>query len=115
VDLTLDYTRATGRTEIATRSLSGGFSAFPDLVSEMSSLRLELDWTRSARLSIGARLRWDTIDMDDWALDGVAPDTVPVLLSLGAEPWNYDLLFFGIGFTWRVGPAESNPPGGEDR
>ncbi|HEX7060990.1 MAG TPA: MtrB/PioB family decaheme-associated outer membrane protein [Woeseiaceae bacterium] len=115
MDFTLDYTYAAGRTEIATHSSSGGFSTFPDLVTDMSSLCLELDWTRSARLSIGAHLRWDTIDMDDWALDGVAPDTVPVLLSLGAEPWDYDLLFFGIGFTWRVGGEEETASGGEDR
>jgi hypothetical protein len=36
------------------------------------------------------------------------PDTVPVLLSLGAEPYDYDVVLVGIGFTWQIGDADSS-------
>ena len=38
---------------------------------------------------------------DDWALDGVQPATVPNLLSLGADPFNYDVSTVLLSFVYR--------------
>jgi hypothetical protein len=108
VDVTLDYTRAVGRTEISTNASSAGERPFPDLKSRLDSLRLQLTWRKSPRLGINAGVRYEAFTVEDWALEGVMPDTVPVLLSLGAEPYDYDVVLVGIGFTWQIGDADSS-------
>ncbi|HUD96389.1 MAG TPA: MtrB/PioB family decaheme-associated outer membrane protein [Woeseiaceae bacterium] len=108
VDVTLDYTRAVGRSEISTNSLAAGLHRFPDLESTMDSLRLQLTWRKSPRLAINAGVRYETFSVDDWALEGLMPATVPVLLSLGAQPYDYDLFLVGVGFSWRVGDTSGS-------
>lgn len=103
VDFTLDYTRAAGRTEISVDSLASGLSRFPDLESTQDSLRLRLSWQQSARLSVNAGLYYEDFSAEDWALAGVAADTIPVVLTLGAEPYDYDVLLVDVGFSYRLG------------
>lgn len=110
-DLTLDYTRAMGKTEISLNSLAEGLSWFPDLESTMDSVRLRLVWRRSAQLAVNLALRYERFDAEDWALEGVAPDTVPVVLTMGAEPYDYDVLLVGVGFTYLL---DTQASGGED-
>ena len=108
LDLTLDYTRAIGRTEISIDTLASGLSLFPDLESTLDSLSLRLSWRHSARLSLIAGLRFEGFRVDDWALAGVEPDTIPVVLTLGAEPYDYDVLLANLGFSYRLGGEESD-------
>ena len=111
VDMKLDYTRALGRTEISLNTLAEGLTWFPDLESTMDSLRLQLVWHRSARLAVNLGLRYARFEAEDWALEGVTPDTVPVVLTLGASPYNYDVVLVGIGFTYRVGTRGDDEDG----
>jgi MtrB/PioB family decaheme-associated outer membrane protein len=103
VDVSLDYTRAVGRTETSTNTLGDGLSWFPDLETTLDSVRLQLTWRRSPRLAIHGGLRYEAFTAEDWSLEGLMPDTVPVLLSLGAQPYDYDLVLVGVGFTWYAG------------
>ena len=111
-DLTLNYTRAMGKTEISLNSLAEGLSWFPDLESTMDSVRLQLVWHRSTQLAVNLGLRYERFVAEDWALEGVTPDTVPVVLTMGAEPYDYDLVLIGIGFTYlldtRISAGEDN-------
>jgi hypothetical protein len=111
--VTLDYTRAVGRTEISTNAFSAGESPFPDLKSTLDSLRVQLTWRKSPRLAVNAGVRYEAFTVEDWALEGVMPDTVPVLLSLGAEPYDYDVILVGVGFTWQVGDPASGAGSGD--
>jgi MtrB/PioB family decaheme-associated outer membrane protein len=106
-DVTLDYTRATGRTEISLNTLAAGLSWFPDLESAMDSVRLRLVWHRSAQLAVNLGLRYERFEAEDWTLEGVAPDTVPVMLTMGAKPYNYDVVLVGIGFTYLLDTQKS--------
>jgi hypothetical protein len=108
LDLQLDYTRAVGRTEISVDSMASGFSRFPDLESTFDSLRLRMSWRHSARLSLNAGLYYEGFTVEDWALAGVAPDTIPVVLTLGAKPYDYDVLLAKIGFSFRLGDEASD-------
>lgn len=108
VNLTLDYTRAVGRTQIRVDSLASGLSLFPDLESTLDSLSLRLSWRHSARLSLIAGLRFEGFTVDDWTLTGVVPDTIPVVLTLGAEPYDYDVLLANVGFSYRLGGEASD-------
>jgi len=103
LDLKVDYTRAAGETGISLDTPASGISRFPDLESDLDSLRLRLSWRQSARLSLNAGLRYESFSVEDWALAGVAPDRLPVVLALGAEPYDYDVLLATVGFSYRLG------------
>jgi MtrB/PioB family decaheme-associated outer membrane protein len=103
VDLQLDYMRSDGTSEIIVDSTSGGPSEFPELSSEIDYFRFNLAYRRSERLELNLNLRYQRIEAEDWALDGVTPAAVPLLLSLGAEPYDDDVLMVGIGFRYKVG------------
>ena len=36
----------------------------------------------------------------DWALDGVLPDTISNVLTMGATSYDYDVVVFGISFHY---------------
>jgi MtrB/PioB family decaheme-associated outer membrane protein len=102
-DLKLDYTRGDGETDILVSSQSGGESKLPDLTSTLDSLRLEARYSWSDRWETTVNVRYEKFSADDWALQDVGPDTLPAVLTLGAEPYNYDVWAVGIGFRYRVG------------
>ena len=102
-DLKLDYTHGNGETDILVSSQSGGQSLLPDLTSTLESLRLEANYRWSDRWETTVNLRYDSFTADDWALQDVGPDTLPTILTLGADPYDYDVWAVGIGFRYRVG------------
>jgi MtrB/PioB family decaheme-associated outer membrane protein len=99
-DLEIDYTHGVGSSEIAIRSASGGTGRFPDLKSTLDSLRVRLLYRASERLEGNLELRYESFAADDWALQGVGPATVPQLLSLGADPYDYDVFLIGLGVRY---------------
>jgi MtrB/PioB family decaheme-associated outer membrane protein len=103
VDLQLDYTHADGNTEINVASGAGGQSQFPDLESTLDSLRLKLLYRWSDKLDAILQLRYESFSAEDWALQGVAPDTLPTVLTLGAQPYDYEVWMFGIGVRYLIG------------
>ncbi len=103
VDLQLDYMRSDGASEIIVDSAVGGPSEFPELKSELDYLRFALSYRQSERFEINLKLRYQRFEAEDWALEGVAPATIPLVLSLGAEPYDDDVFMVGIGFRYRMG------------
>jgi len=106
LDLTFDYTHGKGNTEIVVSSVSKGFSPLPDLGSTLDSLRLEALFRLNDRMEITSSLRYEQFETDDWALQDVAPDTLPTILTLDAKPYDYDVWAFGLGFRYRFGSRE---------
>lgn len=103
VDLQLDFMRADGNTEInVTRGMSGP-SQFPYLETTLDSLRLKILYRWSDKLSAILRLRYESFTAEDWALQGVAADTLPTILTLGAQPYDYEVWVIGIGFQYLIG------------
>jgi len=102
-DLKMDYTHGNGETDILMSSMSGGQSLLPDLKSTLESLRLEAEYRWSDRWETTVHVRYESFSADDWALQDVEPDTLPTILTLGADPYDYDVWAIGIGFRYRVG------------
>jgi MtrB/PioB family decaheme-associated outer membrane protein len=106
LDLTFDYSRSEGETEILFAGQAVAAEPLPDLESTMDSLRLNLRYQVSERFGINVNARWERFEMEDWGLEGVAPDTIPAVLTMGASPYDYDVWVFGVGFAYRVGGEE---------
>ena len=105
-DLTLDYTRSEGTSEIQIDSAAALPAQFPDLETTLDWLRLRLGFEQSARLAWNLDLRYQSFKAEDWALQGVAPDTISQVLSLGALPYDDESIIVGIGVRYRMGASE---------
>ena len=46
--------------------------------------------------------QWERFETKDWALDGVLPDTLPTVLTMGASAYDYDLWAIGIGVRYKI-------------
>jgi len=95
--------RSDGESEIVVQSFGRTPSEFPELQSELDNLRVRLSYRRSERLTVNLDLRYERFATEDWALQGVAPGTIPAVLSLGAQPYDYDVFVLGLGFRYRIG------------
>lgn len=103
LDLTFDYTRSEGETDISYSGMAVSATPLPDLESTMDALRMTLRYSLSERFDLNLGARYERFKAEDWALQDVAPDTVPSLLTMGANPYDYDVWVFSIGFRYSVG------------
>jgi MtrB/PioB family decaheme-associated outer membrane protein len=108
-DFQLDYTRSEGTSEIDLASTVSGQSQFPDLESTLEYLRLLLSYQKSDRLELTLNIRYQSFLAEDWALEGVAPDTIPSVLTLGAQPYDEDMVIIGLGFRYSIGGSGNEP------
>jgi hypothetical protein len=82
---------------------SGGDGSLPDIRSRLNSAQAEAVYRWSERLAVTLNLRFESFRADDWALQDVEPDTIPTVLSLGADPYDYEVWMIGIGFRYSIG------------
>ena len=108
LDLQVDYVRTDGASEIGIDALNGASSEFPDLGTRFDQLRVRLSWRRSERLDIDLGLSYQRFKAEDWALEGVGPATIPVILGLGAQPYSPETWVLGIGVRYRVGGKQAS-------
>ena len=103
IDATLDYTwsRSEGETD---NNTSGLESSFPDLRTERHIINLGLSYPYSKSLSFGFDYMYENFESDDYALDGVEPDTVSNLMSLGADSYNYGVSAFYLSMRYQLSP-----------
>ena len=102
-DLRLDYMRSDGTSKISLDSAADAPAQFPDLETTLDYLRFTLGFRQSERIEWNLNVLYQTFKAEDWALAGVAPDTIPVVLSLGAQPYDDEQVIVGIGFRYRMG------------
>ena len=85
---------------------SGPASEFPELESKYDDLRVAADYRYSAKLSWSVELRYQTFETEDWAIEGLAPDTARSLLSLGAAPYDEDVIAFAFSVRYAIGAGK---------
>lgn len=106
LDLQIEYLRGDGKTEIDVGGIGGPPGPFPDLKTTLDSVRARLLYRWSEKLEAGLQLRYENFTTDDWALEGVAPDTLPTILTLGAAPYDDKVWMAGISFRYQLGNRE---------
>ncbi len=106
VDLVFDYSHGEGETEILYAGPAVSAAQLPELESTLDSLRLTLSYDWSEKLATDFIIRYEAFETVDWALDGVLPGTIPAVLTMGAESYDYDIWAVGISFRYRIGADE---------
>jgi len=87
LDVGADYVmnRSTGEISI----VSGTLSSFPDLKTSLDSVKLYADYRLKKELSLHAAYWYEHYNSKDWMRDGVNPDTIPNVISLGMNSPDY--------------------------
>ncbi len=104
LDLRFDYNRGDGETRIDYLSGSGGQSRMPQLDSTLDSATIEASYRWNERVSATFDLRYEEFELDDYTL--VSPATLPTVLTLGADPYDYDVWAVGLGIRYNFGGGE---------
>jgi MtrB/PioB family decaheme-associated outer membrane protein len=100
--VTLDYLIAPSYDD--TDSMVGGLSqAFPQSWTKLDSTRLDVAYKWTSALQIHLHFMHETYNSNDWALNGVAPSTVPNLLALGIQPYRDNVNLIGLTVRYEFG------------
>jgi len=102
--LRFDFNRSDGETSIDLFSLSGGESRLPDLTSTLDSARIEASYHWTERLDATLDVRYERFKVDDYTL--VSPATIPTVLTLGAQAYDYDVWALGLGIRYHFGAGD---------
>ncbi|MDH3490521.1 MAG: MtrB/PioB family decaheme-associated outer membrane protein [Gammaproteobacteria bacterium] len=102
--LRFDYNRSDGETSIELFSISGGQSRLPDLTSTLDSARIEASYRWTERLDGTLDLRYERFKVNDYTL--VSQTTIPTVLTLGAQAYDYDVWALGLGIRYRFGGGD---------
>lgn len=99
VSLGIDYTRSRSRGKIAL--VPEPAIPFPDLKTRLNSARLYVKYALKKHLVLRFDYYKERYDTEDWALDSVAVDTVPTLLTLGQMSPDYNVTVLGTALEYR--------------
>jgi MtrB/PioB family decaheme-associated outer membrane protein len=99
----VDYTFAESDADITLRS-AGLRDEFPSLDTRTSTARLNVTYALSQKIQLNGGYWYQRYRSDDWALDGVQPDTVGNLLTWGGRSPDYDINVVSLGFVYRLSP-----------
>ena len=99
----VDYTFAESDADITLRS-AGLRDEFPSLDTRTSTARLNVTYALSQKIQLNGGYWYQRYRSDDWALDGVQPDTIGNLLTWGGRSPDYDINVVSLGFVYRLSP-----------
>ena len=74
---------------------------FPDLSTSRDSLKLYANYRLKDNLSLRAGYWYERYESDNWALDGVAPDTIPNVLTFGQLAPQYRVNVFAASVRYK--------------
>ena len=90
LDLGADLAFTRSRSDMTLEPVAGN-ALFPSATTSMNSLKVFATYRLRESLSVTASFWHERYRAQDWRLDGVAPATVPSLLSLGIQPPQYSV------------------------
>lgn len=93
------YSNSTGDVDI--RNSLDPVSPFPENDTRLNRAELHLDYQMSDALTWRFGWIFEDYDSTDWALDGVNPDTIPNVLSLGAQAFSYSVHVPSVSVRYR--------------
>jgi MtrB/PioB family decaheme-associated outer membrane protein len=99
LDIGADFvmSRSVGEVTVTTTSPS----VFPDNVTNLDSLKLYANYQIKEAMSLYLGYWYESYDSSNWALDGVTPDTIPNVLSLGIQSPSYDVSVVALALRYQ--------------
>lgn len=101
-ELGLDLSYAESKGEIEIKTAGGAPAPFPNLETAQTSASLYLNYRMTEQLAIKAAYTMDQFHIKDWALDGLAADTVSSVLTNEALRPDYKISFIGLTVSYNL-------------
>lgn len=99
LDIGVDFTMSRSVGEVSVTGASP--SVFPDNVTNLDSLKLYANYQLKDAMSLYLGYWYESYDSKNWALDGVTPDTIPNVLSLGVLSPSYDVNVVALSLRYQ--------------
>ena len=99
LDIGADFTMSRSVGEITVTS--GSPSVYPDNVTNLDSLKLYANYRLKENISLYLGYWYESYDSSNWALDGVTPDSIPTVLSLGIQSPSYDVSVVALALRYQ--------------
>ncbi len=104
--LDLGYTYARGDSRTTITGVDAG--NFPAVTSKLNSVKADLTYGVNDRLDVMFSWWYENFDSSDWALQGIGPATLPTVLALGADPYNYSVNYVTLSARYSFGEASQS-------
>ncbi|MGO9930263.1 MAG: MtrB/PioB family decaheme-associated outer membrane protein [Steroidobacteraceae bacterium] len=101
--VTLDYLMAPSYDNFDTTPGGGVGQAFPQNWTKLDSARFKVAYQWTPALQVHFRYTRETYNSSDWAINGVAPATIPNLLALGIQPYSDNVNAFALAVRYQFG------------
>lgn len=101
VVLDVSYTHADGDSTTTIKGVGAG--RFPTVQSSLDSFKAEFSYGLTERMDAAFTFWHERYSSDDWAIEGIDPDTLPTVLSLGADPYDYSVNYVGVSLRYYFG------------
>ncbi len=108
VGVDLDYTYAKGASKTELVGVNGG--TFPVNKSEFSTLTADFTYALPERVDVALTWTYETFESSDWAIEGIEPATLPTVLSLGADPYDYSVNYVAASVRYYFGSRKLELP-----
>jgi MtrB/PioB family decaheme-associated outer membrane protein len=100
LDIGADFTVSRSKSDVAVDNILAA-APFPTARTKLEALKLYGTYNLKDNFSITGSYHYEHYDSTDWRLDGIAPGTVPNLLTLGAQAPNYSVNVFRVAMRYR--------------
>jgi hypothetical protein len=83
---------------------------FPAVRSQLASFKADFTYDLTDRLGVAFTWWYERFTSQDWALEGIGPATLPSVLSLGADPYNYRVNYATVSMRYSFGTPNQEAP-----
>lgn len=100
----LDYTYADGNSNTDITGASAG--SFPQVQSRQHTFKADCTVGLNDRASLVFAWWYEQLHTHDWAIEGIGPSTLPTVLGLGINPYNYNVNYVTASLRYSFGPPK---------
>jgi hypothetical protein len=112
LSLDLSYTYAAGDSDTTISGVNAG--KFPTVSSDLNSVKADLTYAWNERTDVIFTWWYENLDTRDWALQGIQPATLPNILALGADPYNYSVNYVTLSVRYAFGSEKAEEKAKEE-
>jgi MtrB/PioB family decaheme-associated outer membrane protein len=100
---------AKGASDVDVASSFSGAGAYPQLTTELKGAEFDVAYRLNDAIDLRLRVQYEDYSSSDWALQGVDPATIPTVLTLGADPYDYDVYLVSLSIRYSFGRGSPAP------